>query len=439
LQIVGGAVLAAGDGRMSSHSPDFMQALRARAEAALKGEPVQSMPSVAQPAPERLEQALHDLQVHQIELEMQNQELRRTQAALDISNAHYFDFYDLAPVGYITVDEVGLIQHVNLTTATLLGYERRRLIHQPIQSLIAPPDQDIYYLLSKQSAKTLQTQSCELRMRKHDASHLWVNISAISVQGSDPNGAPVLRMVVSDMSRQIREQLAREDSLRQHALELQALSRRVLEVQETERRRMAIELHDELGQSLTAIKINLQSHARFKHLSQEDLNAENLRIVEDAVQHVRQLAMALRPPMLDDLGLTPALRWMAEQHAERSNLVVDVYSARLAHRLEADIETACFRIAQEALTNIARHAQATRVTITLDVEDDSLLLWIQDDGCGFDVAHMRARALAGGSVGVLGMQERAELIGGKLVIESAPNHGSTVRLRCPLRMRTDVP
>jgi two-component system sensor histidine kinase UhpB len=74
----------------------------------------------------------------------------------------------------------------------------------------------------------------------------------------------------------------------------------------------------------------------------------------------------------------------------------------------------------------------------LDVEDDSLVLWIQDDGCGFDVAHMRARALAGGSVGVLGMQERAELIGGKLVIESAPNHGSTVRLRCPLRTRTDV-
>lgn len=220
--------------------------------------------------------------------------------------------------------------------------------------------------------------------------------------------------------------------------QLKALSRRVLEAQELERRRVAMELHDELGQSLTAIKINLQLSERFKDKSPTDLNLESLRIVEDALKQVRGLATALRPSMLDDLGLAPALKWITEQTASRGGFAATFFHERVQSRLAPDIETACFRIVQEALTNITRHAQAAHVDIQLSRDGADLLLSVQDDGLGFDLEAMRERAMAGGSLGVLGMQERATLIGGTLEIDSAPGRGSTVQLRCPWRALEDA-
>ena len=215
--------------------------------------------------------------------------------------------------------------------------------------------------------------------------------------------------------------------------QLKALSQRVLEAQELERRRVALELHDELGQSLTAIKINLQLSERFKDQSSSELNQENIRIVEEALKQVRHLATTLRPSMLDDLGLAPALKWMAEQTAQRCGFVVTFHHERAQSRLAAEIEIACFRIVQEALTNVARHANARQVDIKLTREHDELLLCVQDDGSGFDLAALHDRAVAGGSLGVLGMQERFTLLGGTLGIDSSPGAGSTVQLRCPWR------
>jgi signal transduction histidine kinase len=224
-----------------------------------------------------------------------------------------------------------------------------------------------------------------------------------------------------------------EAELQSSTRQLKALSRHVLEAQELERRRVAVELHDELGQSLTAIKINLQLSERFKEKAPAGINQENIRIVEDALQQVRRLAAALRPSLLDDLGLAPALKWMAEQSAQRGGFAVDFYSERALARLAPEIETACFRIVQEALTNIARHAQPQQVKIKLRRDGDALVLSVHDDGCGFDLAAMHERARAGASLGVLGMQERAMLLGGELNIESTLGHGSTVQLRCPWR------
>jgi signal transduction histidine kinase len=229
-----------------------------------------------------------------------------------------------------------------------------------------------------------------------------------------------------------------ETRLRNTTRQLKALSRRVLEVQEVERRRVAIELHDELGQSLTAIKINLQLSQRLKDQSLADINHENIRIVEDALKQVRRLATNLRPSMLDDLGLAAALQWIADQSANRSGFSVRFCPVRSQPRLAADIETACFRIVQEALTNIARHALAHNVEIRLERDLDRLVLYVSDDGCGFNLEEMRARAIAGDSIGVLGMQERATLIGGQLTIESSVGSGSVVQLSCPWRNHEEV-
>jgi len=229
-----------------------------------------------------------------------------------------------------------------------------------------------------------------------------------------------------------------EAKLLNSSRQLKALSRHVLEVQELERRRVAIELHDELGQSLTAIKINLQLSQRLKEQPLSELNLESIRIVEDALQQVRRLATTLRPSMLDDLGLAPALKWIAEQSAGRGGFAVNFHHVRAQSRLAPDIETACFRIVQEALTNITRHAQAQRVEISLRREGEDMVLSVQDDGLGFDIQAMRQRAVLGGSLGVLGMQERANLIDGQLTIHSVSGQGSSVQLICPWRAHTEL-
>jgi PAS domain S-box-containing protein len=296
-------------------------------------------------------------------------------------------------------------------------------------ALIHPDDHVAVTVSILQSAQDLTAWSHEYRVRFGDGTVRWLLGNALPQRQDD--GGTLWHGFITD----ITERRQAEETLRDHARQLRALSRHVLQAQETERRRLAIELHDELGQSLTAIKINLQAHERFKDQMPCDLFAENIRIVEDALQQVRRLSLALRPSMLDDLGLLPALRWIAEQSAARGGFTVTIDSAIPLERLAPEIETACFRIVQEALTNIIRHAHASQVAIEVRQEGRSLLLCVRDDGIGFDIAAMRERALAGGSIGVLGMQERAVLIGGELEMVSNVVKGSSIRLRCPLRLR----
>ena len=238
---------------------------------------------------------------------------------------------------------------------------------------------------------------------------------------------------VSGSFQDITDRKQAEAALRENTRQLETLSRRLLAAQEDERRNIARELHDELGQALTAIKINLQARDRFKGHARKELDAENVRIVDATLQQVRRLALTLRPSMLDDLGLGSALRWMADQQAERGGFAMHFGADFSDVRLAPELETACFRIAQEALTNIVRHAQARRVTIELRHARDALVMTVQDDGRGFDVAAMRAHAKTGSSFGLLGMQERAALAGGSLEIESAPNQGTILRARFPWR------
>jgi PAS domain S-box-containing protein len=209
------------------------------------------------------------------------------------------------------------------------------------------------------------------------------------------------------------------------------LARRLLTAQEEERRRLAMELHDELGQVLTAIKINLGSLERWaaalaagapRHLS------DALASVDQAMQTVRDLALDLRPSVLDDLGLAAALRWYADRFARGAGFDMRV-SIDPFPPLPPELETACFRVAQEALTNVARHAQAHRVGLDLKALPEGIELSVRDDGIGFDVAAAREHAISGASMGLLGMQERVLLVGGELDISSPPGGGTWLRAR----------
>jgi signal transduction histidine kinase len=212
---------------------------------------------------------------------------------------------------------------------------------------------------------------------------------------------------------------------------LQELSTRLLDVQEVERRRIARELHDEIGPALTAVRINLEMLADRADVSTLERVTDSRRIVDDLLGGVRRLALDLRPSSLDDLGLEAALRGYVTAQARRAGLDTLVTVGPLRAEPSAALATTCFRITQEAVTNVLRHARARRVCVDLRERADGLDLTIEDDGVGFDVAAARARAIEGTSVGLLGMEERVELAGGRFSIDSVIGRSTVVRVWLP--------
>jgi signal transduction histidine kinase len=203
--------------------------------------------------------------------------------------------------------------------------------------------------------------------------------------------------------------------------ELGRVSWHMLQTQEDAARRFSHELHDELGQGLAAIRANV---------GQADFGArrtDTLRLVDEAIANVRELSQLLRPVILDDFGLDAALRWLTEGFAERTNITVR-YESSLETRLEDQTETHLFRIAQEALTNVARHSGASAVEVSLRLEEDMVLLTIQDNGRGLPATNNSKRS----SLGMVGMRARAREIGGELTITNRPEGGIRIEVNAPV-------
>jgi signal transduction histidine kinase len=253
------------------------------------------------------------------------------------------------------------------------------------------------------------------RYRHADGSWRTLTISATAVLHS---GAPYVFALGQDVTEQQR---------------IESALRRNLEAQENERRHLARELHDEIGQVLTAVKIRLQAiqQAR-RRTTRAALLAEGQDIVNQALEQVRDLSLGLRPSLLDDFGLVAAMQWYANRVAEHTGLVVQFVADPLESRLPPIVETTCFRVTQEALTNVLRHAAARQAGVELRRQGDTLRLTIQDDGIGFDVRNSLEQAVHGASLGLLGMHERVLLAGGQITIQSAPAQGTQITVCFPL-------
>lgn len=249
--------------------------------------------------------------------------------------------------------------------------------------------------------------------------------------GNDELGQLTL---VFDLMAQALEQ--RELDRRKANQKLQVLSHRLVEVQESERRQIARELHDEIGQTLTAAEMNLQAALQSPSAAALERQLEDsIQAVEKVLGQVHDLSLNLRPSMLDDLGLEPALRWYTHRQAGLAGLQAEFRPVPLESRLHPIVETECFRVAQEALTNVVRHSRATMVTVELRLRDEQLHLHVSDDGVGFDVNRVREEAVGGASLGVLSMEERATLAGGHLEINSVPGEGTEVHAWFPLNVK----
>jgi len=218
-----------------------------------------------------------------------------------------------------------------------------------------------------------------------------------------------------------------QDELRESQERYRSLSRRLLEVQERERGSLARELHDQLGQSLIGVALNLQVIKGDLPPASRARVPESMRVIEQMLEQVRTLAFELRPSALDDLGLVPALRLVVARHGERTGVSASFTATPAEVKATPGIETACYRIVQEALANVARHARARDVEVTLAMKGNALEIAVHDDGVGFDVDARLPNGL-----GLTGMSERAALAGGQLEIESEPGAGTTLRARFPL-------
>ncbi len=266
------------------------------------------------------------------------------------------------------------------------------------------------------------------------------SLYAREVDHFDDERMHLLNELASDISfalnrfeQEIRRQRA-EAQIREARQQLQALSTRLIQVQEEERRDIARELHDEIGQSLTLMKIKLQmSLHRNRH--DEVLTRECVDIASTTLEQVRTMSLNLRPPALDDLGLAPALQWALDRQEAATGWKIDFEPDPIPGRMAMETETACFRVAQEALTNAARHAKAKKISVRLQLRDQTLTLIVEDDGVGFDQEAVRKRPAERSSLGLISMKERAALAGGRLEIESAGGSGTRVVAQFPVRWR----
>ncbi|RPI27066.1 MAG: sensor histidine kinase [Acidobacteria bacterium] len=243
-----------------------------------------------------------------------------------------------------------------------------------------------------------------------------------------------LGLVVSATSSILILRLDRQGRLQQRETEkaereLRLLSQRLVKVQEEERRVISRELHDQVGQMLTGLRMEIGNLERRRSGSKEEFSAyvqETKKLIEETLQTVRDLAMGLRPSMLDDTGLAPALKWQVRDFSRRSGIPVSLKIDGPIDNLEENRRTCVYRVVQEALTNCGKHACASRVDVHIIQDDCSLTVTVEDNGRGF-VGNQASRGL-----GLIGMEERARELGGNVTVNSEPGHGTIVRVELPL-------
>jgi PAS domain S-box-containing protein len=535
---------------------------------------------------------LYELEVHQIELEMQNAELQKARDDMEAALERYTDLYDFAPVGYFSIDAEGLILEVNLTGAALLGVERSRLIRLRLERFVAPVSRTMFRTFLEKVFAGTRDQVCEALLLKEGGGTFWASFqatAAVSPQGArkwcrvafgditarkqaeeerarlaaivessedaivsnDLNsvitswnagaeklfgytaqeaiGRPVTMLIprnhigeeldilgricrgerlknyetvrrrkdgkllevsltvspiinshgqvvgeskitrditerkrveaahrriemLSASNRKLEQEIARrqtvEKALRRserdqsrlleqsrHMQEqLRHLAHLILLAQEEERKRISRELHDVIGQTLTGINVHLASlkiapTSNSKGLQKKITSTQ--RLVEKSVDIVHRFARELRPSVLDDLGLIPALHAFMEGLTTRTGVRASLTAFAAVERSDTAKRTVLFRVAQEALTNVARHAHASRAEVKIRKLDDAICMTITDNGKGFRqelVLHSKKK----NRLGLLGMRERVQMVGGNLVVHSAPGKGTTIRVQIPI-------
>jgi PAS domain S-box-containing protein len=335
--------------------------------------------------------------------------------------------FQFAPIGIAITDMDARYLRTNLRFQHMLGYSERELLQLSGWDLIPPEDVDSNRALRDElfSGKR-QDYAWERRYIRKDGSFLWAQNTVALLR--DESGAPRYAMALIE---DISERRMKDAALRANAEQLQALSRRLVQLQESERRDIARELHDRVGQTLTALRINLDMiRKRSGESGDSSIGTraqDSIELIQSAFTSVESLLYDLRPPMLEEDGVVAALKWHANTFTARTGIHVEI-TGQGACRCGPDVELALFRIAQEALNNVARHAETDSVTIDLrDAGPHVVVLMIEDEGVGFDPRGLSTSR----GFGLTSMRERAQAVGGTLDVESVKGKGTVITVTMP--------
>jgi PAS domain S-box-containing protein len=315
----------------------------------------------------------------------------------------------------------GSIRALNPAFEKITGWPRSAWLGKPFAPLIHPHDVKLSVERFYGVLQGKRPEVWEYRVRKADGQYV---VGEFTLAREIKNGKPV---GVFGIGRDITERKRIEEAL-------QNLSRKILQAQEEERRRISRELHDEVGQSLTAISVELaalRNNGTAKSANFSRTLASTQLLLQHTMNSVHDFARELRPAMLDELGLLPALRSHVKSFSERAGLRVEFRADPVVEKLTSEQKTAVFRIAQESLTNVAKHARATRVKVFLRPVGAGICLEIADNGRSFRPGPKNA-ARKKQRLGLLGMQERVRLVNGQFSIQPDPGRGTTVRVTVPL-------
>ena len=346
-----------------------------------------------------------------------------TERQLVESEERYRQLLDVSPVG-IAVHSGGRLVFANRAGARIIGAnEPEEIFGKPIMDIIHPENQAtarerIQRMMSGEKG-LYPTEDRYLRL---DGSEVPVEVMAVPLTFE---GKPAVQVIIQDITGRKRA----EQELRLSRDRLAELTRRLVDTQESERRAVGRELHDQFGQMLTALKIDLDMSRHLPPETAEKKIAQAQELASDLLKRTSRLSLELRPPMLDDLGLIPALTWHLSRYQEQTGIPVDFKHAAVeGRRFETEIETTAYRIVQEALTNVARHARATQVKIGVRKRGGWLEIRLEDDGVGFDTQSALSQ-----NRGLAGMKERAQLVGGVFEVESKPGAGTKKNIRLPIQ------
>jgi PAS domain S-box-containing protein len=435
--------------------------MRRRAEAALKQ---QRFKQLSFPGYETREQ-FNEFQVSQLELEMQNKaltELQHARMEIEAGLRRYTELFDFAPVGYATLDQAGTLSEINLTSANLLGLEREKLVGRKLGFFVSENCQSTFKEFLARVFASGEKEICEVELIQYDGSQFFIQIEAIAdklrqachavlkdiTQRKIPEAAVIkaheqlearvlertadLVYANEQLKLEIEERKRVEEELLQSKEQLRQLTIHQESVKEGERKRIAREIHDDLGQNLLALRIDVSLlHARTAraHPRLHERTSATLQIIDATMKSVRAIINNLRPSTLD-IGLQAAIEWQVKEFERRSGigckLLVDHKNFDLS--LDDRIATGIFRIVQESLTNVSRHANASQVNIKLQRDKENLFLQVIDNGVGIPQGCRRKA----NSFGLIGMQERVSQMGGVLTVDNVEEGGTALTISVPI-------
>ncbi len=366
-----------------------------------------------------VERALHDAEVRA--------EKRRAQDALRESEARFRLLAENAQdlVYRVRFYPERCFEYVSPSSKELIGYTPEEHYKNPNLAfeIVHPDDYQLLEAISNNEIKG--SEPIVLRWLHKEGSVVWIEQRNVPVYDEDGK-----LLAIEGIARDVTERVLSEKRLKESHARIKALSNRILEAMEEERARLARELHDELGQALTAVKLDLQ-------LLREQIPAirghenkfnQTLELVDYTINLVRRQSTSLRPPALDDMGLLPAINEMVKGFEKRTGINADIKADGFSKRLPQPVETALYRCIQESLTNVARHANANNISVELKEKRGEFLVSVADDGVGFEPSMQQ---ISSGSIGLTGMQERVKLLAGEMKLESAIGRGTSILIRIP--------